>query len=112
MTWCLVKHRKLLHSVVLSLAQEQVYFYLVASFEAFTAVMFQIEVSRVVTPCSVVVGNQRFGGHYCLHLQGEVTARTPETLISYHNTARRYNPEDLDLILLKCKGKGKVIPVF
>jgi len=24
-----------------------------------------------MTPCSVVVGYQRFGGLYCLHLQGE-----------------------------------------
>jgi hypothetical protein len=40
------------------------------SFEAFTAVKIQVEVFRVVTPCSVVVGYQRFGGPYCLHLQG------------------------------------------
>jgi hypothetical protein len=26
----------------------------------------------VVTPCSDVVGNQRFGGPCCLYLQGEV----------------------------------------
>jgi hypothetical protein len=34
--------------------------------------MFQVEVLSVVTPCSVVVGYQRFGGSCCLHLQGEV----------------------------------------
>jgi hypothetical protein len=33
-----------------------------ARFEAFTAVIFQLEVFWVVTPCSVVVGYQRFGG--------------------------------------------------
>jgi hypothetical protein len=44
----------------------------VASFEAFTAVMFQVEVFCVVKPCSVVVGDQRFRGPCCLHLDGEV----------------------------------------
>jgi hypothetical protein len=37
----------------------------------FTAVNIQVEVFRVVKPCSVVVGYQRFGGPCCLHLQGE-----------------------------------------
>jgi hypothetical protein len=32
----------------------------------------QIEVFWVVTPCSVVVAYQRFGGPCCLHLQSEV----------------------------------------
>jgi len=52
----------------------------------------------VVTPCSVVVGNQRFGGPRCLHLQDEVTmeaAWTPENFVSYHSTTRRHNPENL-----------------
>jgi hypothetical protein len=39
-----------------------------ASFEASTEVMFQVEVFWVVTPCSVVVGYQRFRGPCCLHL--------------------------------------------
>jgi hypothetical protein len=47
-------------------------------FEAFTAVMFLVEVFWVVTPCSVVVGYQRFGGPSCLHLQGN--DRTPTTV--------------------------------
>jgi hypothetical protein len=38
-----------------------------ASFEAFTA-MFQVEVYLVVTPCSIVVGYQRFRCLFCLHL--------------------------------------------
>jgi len=42
-----------LRGVVLSQAQEQLYLH--ASFEAFTAVMFEVEVIWVVTPCSVVV---------------------------------------------------------
>jgi hypothetical protein len=39
-----------------------------ASFEAFTAVTFQVEVVWVVTPCSVVVGYHRFRGPRCLYL--------------------------------------------
>jgi len=57
------------------------------------AVKFQVDVFWVVMSCSVAVGYQRFGGLCCLHLQGE------ETLVSYRNTARRHNPEDLDLNL-------------
>jgi len=37
-----------------------------------------------------MVGYQRLGGPYCLHLQGE-------TLVSYYSTIRRHNPGDLDL---------------
>jgi len=51
------------------------------SFEAFTAVMFQVEVFWVVTQCSVMVGYQPFRGPCCLHLQ----------------------PEDLDLKLFNSK---------
>jgi len=36
-------------------------------FENFTALMFEVEVLWVVTPCSVV-GYRRFGGPCCLHL--------------------------------------------
>jgi hypothetical protein len=43
----------------------------IASFEDFTAVMFHVEVFRVVT-YSVVVGDQRFRRPCCFHLQGEV----------------------------------------
>jgi len=67
-------------------------------FEAFTAVMFQAEVFWVVMPCSIVVGYQRFGGPCCLLLQGEMKAVwTSETLVSYPNTIRHHNPEELDL---------------
>jgi hypothetical protein len=70
-----------------------------ASFEAFTAVMFQVDVFWVVTPCSVVVGYKLFRGPGYPHLQREVkmeAARTFETVVSYHKTTRRHNPEDID----------------
>jgi hypothetical protein len=63
--------------------------------EAFTLMMFQVEFFWVVTPCIVVVGNQRFGGSCYLHLQGE--ACRSEAVISYHNTKRHHDPEDLDM---------------
>jgi len=40
-------------------------------FEAFMAVMFQVEVFWVVMPCSAVVGYQHFWGPCFFHLQGE-----------------------------------------
>jgi len=70
-------------------------------FEAFTAVTFQVEVFWVVTPCSVVVGYQHFGGQcYTLKM---ATALTSETLMSYHNTRRRHSPEDLQRTVLSLK---------
>jgi hypothetical protein len=43
------------------------------NFEAFTVVMFQVEVFWVVVMlCSVVVGHQHFRGLCYLHFQGEV----------------------------------------
>jgi hypothetical protein len=41
---------------------------LVARFDVFTAVKIQVKVFCVVTPCSVVVGYQRFRDPYCLSL--------------------------------------------
>jgi len=43
-----------------------------ARFEVFAVVKIQVEVFWVVTSCSDVVRYHRFGGFYCLHLQGEV----------------------------------------
>jgi hypothetical protein len=49
--------------------------------------MFQVEVS-VVTPCSVV------RGYFTLKTDA---AWAFETLVYYHNTARRHNSEDIYL---------------
>jgi hypothetical protein len=40
------------------------------------------EVFWVVTPCSVVVGYQRFRGPCCRHLQSEVTRMEGESIYS------------------------------
>jgi hypothetical protein len=53
-----------------------------ASFEVFTAVEIQVEVFRVVTPCNVAIGYQRFGGPCCLHLQCEVKMEAARSFIS------------------------------
>jgi len=44
---------------------------LCASFEFFTPVKIQVEIFMVVTPCSFVVGYQRFRGSWCLHPENE-----------------------------------------
>jgi len=69
------------------------------SFEAFTALIFQVEVFCVVTPCSIVVGYQRYKGPCCLYLQGEVKMAAWISETTYHKTTRRHNTQDLDLIL-------------
>jgi hypothetical protein len=53
----------------------------------------------VVTPCSVVVGYHYFNRS----IQPSSSRwRTPETLVSYHNTTWRHNPEESVLLLVKC----------
>jgi hypothetical protein len=44
-----------------------------SDFDIFRAVKFQVAVFWVVTPCSDVVGYQRFGGPYCLYFQGKMS---------------------------------------
>jgi hypothetical protein len=62
----------------------------VERFEGFTTTKIQVVIFRVLTPCSDVVGYERFGRLCFLHLQGEVK------LVSYQVTTRRHNPEDHD----------------
>jgi hypothetical protein len=65
-------------SAVTDFLNEMRSFKLIASFEAFTSMMFQVEVFRVVTP----------------HAASIFRVKWP---VYYHNTTRRDNPEYLDL---------------
>jgi hypothetical protein len=51
----------------------------------------------VVVPCSPVEVYQRFRGPCRHHHQGDLIARTSETLVNFYQTTRRYNPEDSHL---------------
>jgi cephalosporin hydroxylase len=65
----------------------------IARFQIFTAVKIQVEVFWVVTPYSVAVGYQRFGGSY-IHFALKIEAgRSSETLVSDRTTVRCHNPE-------------------
>jgi hypothetical protein len=69
-------------------------------FEVFTAVIFQVEVFWTVTPCSVVVGYQRFRGSCCTRLYFTMRMEatwTPSNvgLLPQHYTAS--HPHHLDL---------------
>jgi hypothetical protein len=62
-----------------------------------------------MTPCSVAIEDQRFGGSCCLHcprlyftLKKEA-AKSSETLVSYRNTTCRQESEDLESIFTTVK---------
>jgi hypothetical protein len=57
-----------------------VFFYCVAS-DVLTAVTMQSTVSWDVTPCIPVGVHRRFGGTYCLHIQGRRYAKQASKLI-------------------------------
>jgi hypothetical protein len=46
-------------------------------------VKIQVNLFLVVTPCSAVVGYQRFGGPCCLHLQGVTTPKTSTRVTTF-----------------------------
>ena len=52
-------------------------------------------------PCGLVYGYQRFGGTYCLHLQGKMKAvDSPDTLVKTHQNTRCWNPPEHSYIIL------------
>jgi hypothetical protein len=77
MAWCSVKHRDIFTSTLLYFTSLplQILFQSQSNFEAFKAVEIKVEVFCVVKP--------------------REAARSSETSVSYHNTTRRHNPEDL-----------------
>jgi hypothetical protein len=59
--------------------------------KAFTAVNIQFEVFWVVTPCSVAVGCQTFGGPFCLHLQDDGSSKVIQNVgILQQHTQKNY----------------------
>jgi len=62
--------------------------------------VIQVLIAPDLTPCSYVVGHQRFGGLCCLNLHFTLkmeAAESSETLVSYNNTTWHHNSDDLEL---------------
>jgi hypothetical protein len=95
----------------------------------FTAVKIQVQVLRDVTPCSVAVGYQRFGGPLSYEDVGNMVLRNVGILPQHHTASQPKRPphenfnlvEKLTRVLFwqsmgysetNCIGKGKVVPVL
>jgi hypothetical protein len=71
-------------------------------FEVLTSVKMPLVVFWVVTPCEIVGGDQRFGGTYCLPLQGPTWSCNPEDhhrhlcywFLRHFTTQRQYDAID------------------
>jgi hypothetical protein len=59
----------------------------------------QVEVFWAARPCSIAVGYQFFREHAVSTLKIEAE-RPSEMLVTYHNTTRHHNPEDLNYSLV------------
>jgi len=68
-------------------------------FQVHKAASMKMTVVWDVVPCSLVETDLRFGGAYCLHLQGDIIAlmmeavHASETSVCFHDTTWPYIPK-------------------